>query len=180
MAVSPIIETARLRIEPFGERHLSERYVGWLNDPQVVRYSEQRFQTHTLESCLAYLQSFAGTPHYFWALIAKHGALGHIGNLNAYVEPRHGIADLGILIGERQAFRQGFGLEAWRAVCGYLFSSGVARKISAGCLAVNLPMSRIMKQAGMVPDGVRANHSLFEGKPVDIVHSALFVEDWQA
>lgn len=179
MAASTIIETARLRIEPFTERHLSERYVNWLNDPLVVRYSEQRFQIHTLESCRAYWQSFTDTPHYFWAVIAKDDTLGHIGNLNAYVDPRHGVADLGILIGERQAWGRGYGLEAWRAICGHLFGSGGIRKISAGCLSVNLPMARIMKQAGMVPDGVRASHSLFEGKPVDIVHVALFVEHWQ-
>lgn len=179
MAISPIIETARLRIEPFGERHLSERYVGWLNDPEVVRYSDQRFRTHTLESCRAYWQSFAATPHYFWAVIAEDKGLEHIGNLNAYVEPHHGVADLGILIGERQAWRQGYGLEAWLAVCGYLFSTGVARKISAGCLAANLPMTSMMNRAGMIPDGVRTGHALFEGKPMDIIHAALFVEQWR-
>ena len=178
MATSHILETPRLRLEPFAERHLSTRYVAWLNDPQVVRYSEQRFQTHTLESCRAYWQSYVDTPHCFWAIIAKEGALGHIGNINAYIEPNHGVADLGILIGERHALRQGFGSEAWSAVCAYLFSSGTARKISAGCLAANLPMTSIMKRAGMVPDGVRLDHYLFDGKPMDIVHSALFNGQW--
>jgi len=179
MAVSPIIESARLRIEPFAECHLSERYVGWLNDQQVVRYSEQRFRDHTLESCRTYWQSFADTPNYFWAIIAKDEALGHIGNLNAYVDLRHEVADLGILIGERGAWRRGYGLEAWRAACAYLFQNGIARKITAGCLANNVPMSRIMNRAGMVPDGVRTGHCLFEGRPVDVCHAALFIEHWR-
>lgn len=179
MAVSPLIETARLRIEPFGEGHLTERYVNWLNDPDVVRYSDQRFRRHTLKSCLGYWQSFAATPHFFWAVVAKDRMLGHIGNLSAYVDQYHGVADLGILIGERPAWRQGYGLEAWRAVCGYLFDSGVARKISAGCLAANLPMMSIMSRAGMVPDGVRIGHNLFEGRPMDIIHAAIFIDHWR-
>lgn len=179
MATSPILETARLRIEPFEERHIDERYVGWLNDPQVVRFSEQRFRTHTLDSCRHYWQSFADTPNYFWAMMAKERAPCHIGNLNAYVDLRQGVADLGILIGERETWGQGYGLEAWCAICHFLFDQEGIRKISAGCLSVNLAMVGIMKRAGMVPDGVRTNHHLFEGRPVDIVHAALFADQWR-
>ena len=47
-----ILETERLTLTPFNtERHLTERYVAWLSDPDVVRYSEQRHRTHTLASC---------------------------------------------------------------------------------------------------------------------------------
>jgi len=62
MAERPVLQTARLRMVPFSEAHLTTRYVGWLNDPEVVRYSEQRHQTHTIESCRSYLLSFSGTP----------------------------------------------------------------------------------------------------------------------
>ena len=43
-----VLETPRLRLEPFAEAHLTERYVRWLGDPAVMKYSEQRFRTHTL------------------------------------------------------------------------------------------------------------------------------------
>ena len=34
------ILTPRLRIEPFSASHLTERYVGWLNDAETMRFSE--------------------------------------------------------------------------------------------------------------------------------------------
>lgn len=173
-----MIETPRLRIVPFAEEHLTERYVGWLRDPEVVRYSSQRFGTHTLESCRAYMESFAGTPNHFWAIVARDPALGHIGNVNAYVSVPDQVADVGILVGERGAWGKGYGGEAWIAVCDHLLRAGGMRKVTAGTLEVNLPMLAVMERAGMVPDGRRARQSLFEGREVDVVHAALFADAW--
>src|SRR5512142_149833 len=91
MAACTPIDTPRLVIEPFAERHLTPKYAGWLNDPEVTRYSDQRFAVHTLESCRRYAESFDGTPNYFWAIVAKDPSLGHLGNINAYTDPLHGV-----------------------------------------------------------------------------------------
>jgi len=173
-----MIETPRLTIVPFGEAHLTERYVAWLNEPEVVRYSDQRFRTHTLESCRAYMESFRGTPNHFWAIVARDPALGHIGNLNAYVSTLHRVADVGIVVGERGAWGKGLGGEAWIAVCDHLLRAGGMRKVTAGTLEVNRPMLAIMERAGMVPDGRQVRQNLFEGREVDVVHAALFADAW--
>jgi RimJ/RimL family protein N-acetyltransferase len=168
------IRSERLTIVPFTEEHLTPRYVGWLNDPEVVRYSEQRFRTHTIESSRAYLESFAGTENLFLAVIADSDALGHIGNLTAYAD-RHGVVDVGILIGERSAWGQGYGSEAWQSLCRALLAGG-ARKITAGTLAVNHGMRTVMDRAGMVPDGRRVRQSTLDGEAVDVVYAALFAD----
>jgi RimJ/RimL family protein N-acetyltransferase len=168
-----VIETARLQIVPFSEAFLTDRYVGWLNDPQVTRYSEQRHRRHTLESCREYLESFRGTPHFFWAICEKPG-LEHIGNINAYVDERHQIADVGILIGERGAQGRGLGGEAWSAVCDFLLRSRGMRKVTAGTIEPNAPMLAVMKRAGMKADGRRPRHMLWEGREVDMIQAALF------
>ena len=174
MVQSRIIETARLRILPFSEEFLTPRYVNWLNDPEVVRYSEQRHRFHTLESCREYLKSFLATPNYFWAVITRDDELGHIGNMNAYVDVNNSLADVSILIGERKAWRKGYGSEAWIAVCNYLLKEENIRKITAGTLSVNTAMLGVMRHAGMVEDGRRIRHRLFEGSEVDVVYASLF------
>jgi RimJ/RimL family protein N-acetyltransferase len=40
-------------------------------------------------------------------------------------------------------------------------------------------MIAVMKRAGMVDDGRRIRQCVFEGEEVDIVHMALFQEDWK-
>jgi RimJ/RimL family protein N-acetyltransferase len=168
------IRSERLTIVPVTEEHLTSRYVGWLNDPEVVRYSEQRFKTHTMESCRAYLESFAGTENLFLAVMADSDALGHIGNMTAYVD-RYGVVDVGILIGERAVWGRGYGSEAWQSVCRALIDGG-ARKVTAGTLSVNQGMLAIMERAGMVPDGRRVRQCLIDGRDVDVIYAALFSE----
>lgn len=172
------ITTPRMRIIPFAEKHLSRRYVSWLNDPQVVGFSDQRFRTHTLESCRQYWESFVNSPHYFWAIIARDPALGHIGNMNAYVDVNHSLADVGIVIGEKSVWGKGYGLEAWIAVCDYLLRVAGMRKLTAGTLSVNTAMLRIMKRLGMAADGQRTRQCLWNGQEVDVIHGALFRDDW--
>lgn len=179
MARSPELRSARLVIVPFQERHLSERYVGWLNDRELMRFSEQRHKVHSFASCRAYWQSFSGTVHYFWAIEEVAEGLGHIGNINAYVDEWNKLADMGIMIGEVQAQGKGLGLEAWQAVIGFLFSGVGLRKISAGAMAENIAMLKLMKRSGMVADGVRKRHYLLDGKEMDILHMALFREEWR-
>lgn len=172
-----MIQTKRLLLSQFSEKHLTEQYVSWLNDSKLMRYSEQRYRLHTLETCRRYWQSFTGSPNFFWAIEETESGFGHIGNINAYIDTHNGLADLGIVIGNKQG--QGYGLEAWQAVCDFLFQKRGIRKISAGALAVNKPMLHLMQQAGMINDGIRKSHFIFEDTPVDVIHMAVFKEKIQ-
>jgi ribosomal-protein-alanine N-acetyltransferase len=179
VAQSADIRTARLLITPFGKRHLTERYIGWLNDPHLMRYSEQRHRKHTLESCGAYLLSFEGTPNYFWAIEEVAAGLGHIGNINAYVDVHNSVADVGTLIGEKQAANQHFGVEAWRGICRFLFEKIGIRKITAGTLAQNKAMTHLALRAGMTEDSRRRRHYFCDGRESDVVYFAAFANDWK-
>jgi ribosomal-protein-alanine N-acetyltransferase len=174
MADGEVIKTERLRIVPFSEVYLSPRYVSWLNDPEVVRYSEQRHKNHTLETCREYWQSFKDSPHFFWAITTIEGESEHIGNISAYIDEYNFNANVGILIGERGVWGKGYGLEAWMAVCHHLIHDLGIRKVAAGTLAVNKGMLRIMEKSGMVADGRWIRHCLVGGKEVDVVFAALF------
>jgi len=173
MANSSVIDTERLRIEPFSSEHLTERYVGWLSDQEVVKFSEQRYVKHTLDSCRAYWYSFSGTPNFFWALVVKDSEIGHVGNVTAYVDRSRSSADLGILVGERRVWNKGYGREAWLAVCRYLFEREDISRITAGTLVVNQAMLGIMRSAGMVRDEQRNGKSLYQGAEVDFYYGVL-------
>ncbi len=166
------LTTPRLRIVTFSEKHLTARYVSWLNDPEVVRYSEQRHKRHTLESCRAYFESFEGTPNMFLAIEKKEDGK-HIGNINVYFDTPNNTADMGIIIGEKAEWGRGYASEAWNAVISHLLATGI-RKITAGTMASNKAMLALMKKAGMVPDGTFNRQFLWEGDEIDMVHFAIF------
>ncbi|MBM3993196.1 MAG: GNAT family N-acetyltransferase [Planctomycetes bacterium] len=174
MASSRALETERLRIMPFAAAFLTEKYVGWLNDPEVVRFSEQRHRRHTMESCRDYWWSFENSPHFFWAITLRDGSAAHIGNITAHVDPPNRVADVGILIGERKVWGRNYGSEAWEAVCEYLLNDAGIRKVTAGTMADNHGMLGIMRKTGMVAEGRRLRQFLLDGREVDLVEAARF------
>lgn len=174
MAITDTIVTSRLVLSPFSEEYLTQRYVNWLNDPLVTRYSEQRHKTHTLNSCRTYWKSVDDSPNGFWAISQKNSDTSHIGNMTAHIDPANGVADLSILIGERSCWGQGFGLEAWTAVCSHLCSCAGVRKITAGTMAENQQMLTIMRRSGMHHEATLKRQFRFDGREVDAILMAFF------
>jgi RimJ/RimL family protein N-acetyltransferase len=168
------IDGLRLRLSPCTQEHVNASYIGWLNDPNVVKYSNQRFISHTPETCLHYLQSFADTNNRFYAI--KELATGQmLGTLTVYANLHHQTADIGILIGATQHWGQGLGQEAFELAMRALASTGQIRKITAGTMACNVGMVKIMERSGMHLEATRKAQELLDGQPVDILYFAKFV-----
>ncbi len=165
------IITERLKIIPFSEKFLTAKYVGWLNDKETMKFSDQRFYTHSLKSCREYFLSFTNSRNSFWAITYENG---HVGNMTVYKDVLHNVADISIMVGERSLWGKGIGLEAWNGMCNFLFQTDSVRKITAGTLEVNFGMLSIMKKSNMQPDGIRIKHCLIDGRAVDMIHMALF------
>ena len=170
-----MITTARLRLRPFQAGDINATYLSWLNDPAVMRFSNQRFRTHTAESSAAYLASFSGTRNSF-LLIEQRSDGRPIGTATVYRSPQHGTADIGLMVGNRQCWGQGYGREAWQAVLEALLKEPGIRKVTGGTARPNEAMVRIMEQSGMELEAVRARQELIEGQPVDLLYYARFAE----
>jgi len=169
------LSSPRLVIEPFDQACVCEEYLGWLNDPEVVRFSNQRFRVHTAASARDYIASFGGTSHSFLGIrLAATGRM--IGTMTAYVAGEHGTADLGLLIGDRASWGQGYGLEAWNSLMSHLFASRRLRKITGGAVRPNVGMLRIMQRSGMHLEAVRSRQEMVEGLAQDVLYFARFLD----
>lgn len=177
MSLLSEIRTQRLLIVPFSESHLTDRYVSWLNNPEIVRYSEQRHRKHDIATCRAYFETMVESDNFFCAIEEICGRRNHIGNVSVTVDRPNCLADISIMIGERSAWGKGIGFEAWNAVLEALFRREGLRKVTAGTVTPNQAMIRIMKKSGMRPDGRRTAHYLIEGKSVDVVYYAKFADE---
>lgn len=160
-------------IESFTLADLTDTYVDWLNDREVTRFSNQRFREHSRNSSLDYLRSFDGGPNLFLS-VKTLADKRPIGTMTAYISVPHGTADIGIMIGERSSWGRGYGLEAWNILLQWLLEQPTLRKATAGTLACNKGMLRIMERSGMSPDGVRRAQEIVEGEPQDILYYARF------
>lgn len=165
--MTPTISTNRLSLRPLTKATV--RQVAWLNDPQVVRYSEQRHDSHGLRSQLRFVDNFSGSSHLWGIYLAANG--DHIGNLTARHDAKNNVADVGILIGETKCWGLGMGAEAWKAACIWLLdpNCGKVRKLEAGCMRANEAMVKIIQKSGFTEEGERKSHFLLDGQPIGML-----------
>jgi RimJ/RimL family protein N-acetyltransferase len=174
--MAPTLTGKSVRLVPFSPRHITGRYVGWLNDPEVVRFSELRHRPHTRQSCLRYLRSIREGGHCFWAIVASGPPLHHVGNIAAYVDRPNRLAEVSILIGERTVWGHGLGSAAWSLVVDWLLGAGGMRKVVAGTMTANKAMLRVMERSGMTLETRHSRHFLLDGEETDVVFGARYRE----
>jgi len=169
----PEVFDGPIKITHFCDIHLTSKYVSWLNDPEVVRYSEQRHSTHTLKKCRDYLVSQLQSDNYFLAIEHQSNLLGHIGNIGVTVDRHNNIADLAIMIGDKRAWGKGLGSHAWKVVIKMLLDTLNFRIVTAGTLEVNAAMIKLMTNSGMRIDGIFPRRFLWEGSEVGLVMASI-------
>jgi len=141
--MTPSLRSSRLILHAHSPALVTQEHVDWLNDKDLMRYSEQRHREHTLRTQLDYVRD--ESPQRKLWLIRCEGV--DIGTLAAYVDENNKRCDLGILIGRREYHGQGFAAEAWTAVINYFFDNGL-NKIECGCQDDNWPMRRLATTTG--------------------------------
>lgn len=170
----PEVRNGDVRLTDFTAHHLTERYVSWLNDPDVVRYSEQRHRTHTLDSCESHLCEKVYSDDYFLAIeVGGHGPGHHVGNMGISVDLKNSVADLSIMVGAKEYWGTGVGYRAWCMAIHTLFDRLDFRLITAGTMYVNEPMRKLFKRSNMQIDAVLPERFLWEGVLVDLVVASI-------
>jgi ribosomal-protein-alanine N-acetyltransferase len=167
------LEGKMVRVRPLAASDLSNTYIGWLNDPVTVRFSNQRFIQHDHQSVRTYFDSFKGSKNVFLAIEDKHNNM-LIGTMTIYVQHNHNTADVGILLGDKARWGKGYGRDAWCMVIDWLINTRGLRKVTAGTLSCNYGMIKLMGFAGMHLEATRHAQEIVDGQPQDIHYFARF------
>ena len=155
-----------LVIRTFRPDDICIEYIGWLNDTSVMRFSNQRFLTHTRQTCERYLEGFQNTTNQFLAILNDQDVL--VGTMTLYFQDMHGTVDLGIMIGPEHSGK-GIGTRAWLTVVTFLEEDKNIRKITAGCASSNTSMIRLAEKSGMALEGRRVQQEIHDEVAVDIL-----------
>lgn len=161
----PSLTSKRLLLVPLKpDKAVAATMVGWLNNPETMKYSEQRHKKHTIRSQMSYIRK----TKLLWGIYMIN-RVALIGSISAHYDDHNSVANIGIMIGNNEARGYGYGYEAWETVCNSLAHSGV-RKVEAGCMAINRPMMCICSHYGMVEEGRQEDHFMIGDDTCDLVH----------
>jgi RimJ/RimL family protein N-acetyltransferase len=164
---------SKVVLRPFAAADITDDYRVWLNDPEVVKYSNQRFVSHTLESCRRYYEGFAGSANLFVSIRSTVDGTA-IGTMTAYASPHHQTVDIGIMIGRRSVWGSGMGQDAWNTLLNWFIDERRVRKVTAGTMRCNAPMVKLMERSEMTLEAVRPQQELLDGVPQDMLYYGKF------
>ena len=168
------LQSKKVVIRQFREEDITKEYLSWLNDKKLMQYSNQRFLNHNLKTSLNYLNGFKNTNNNFFAIINRDNKK-LIGTMTSYFFKEHKTVDVGILIGDKSISGQGYGKESWKLYLDYLSVQKNIRKITAGTVACNISMLKLIEFSDMVPDGKRKNHEIVNNKLYDVLYFAKYI-----
>ena len=172
------LQSDRLVFRPLSLVYLTERYVSWLNNPEVYKYLETG-GNYTLEILKDYLIEVEQKKMLFWGIHIKHTG-EHIGNIKIDpVNRRHGLGEYGILMGEPSQWGKGYAKEASQRILDYCFAIQNLRKITLGVVSTNTAAVHLYKSLNFEIEGVFKKHGYYQGEYADVFRMALFNPKWQ-
>lgn len=139
----------RVTLVPFGPDRITDRYVAWLNDPEVNAYSRRKGMRTTAEDAGRYLDSLRVDEHVLAILMGDE----HVGNVKfGPVDWQNACADISILIGERAAWGRGIGAEAIYLVSRHLLTEVGLNRVHAD--SFNPAFLKLVDKLGWRIEGV--------------------------
>ena len=171
LVMTLVLQSSKVVLRSFERSDITDEYIGWLNNSYITRFSNQKFLRHTVSTCEEYLESIRLPSHFLLIMSPDMVALG---TSTIHVNVHHKTADIGLLIGN-QRWGQGFGTESVRLMIEYISNELDIRKITAGTLALNLGMRKVLLKNGMVEEAVRRDQEIIDVIPTDMIYYSLFI-----
>jgi RimJ/RimL family protein N-acetyltransferase len=138
---------------------VTQAYIDWMNDPEVVQFTESRFSSHSFDSISKYVEACNQDPDVFlFGIFDKETDL-HIGNIKlGPINHKHSLGDIGIIIGRKEFWGKGMATEAICLMSNFAFAEVILHKLTAGCYSTNLGSARAFEKAGFILEGIRSKH----------------------
>ncbi len=159
----PILETERLRLTPLAEADAAQIFP-LMRDAEVMAFWDmpETDDPDLIDAIVAgQVEAMAAGAACFWAMrtLADEQFVG-VCDLSE-IDRRHHRAEVGFMLG-RDAWGQGYALEAMQAVLAYAASSGLRRLLARTHLG-NRRSDSLLEKLGFQEEGLLRGHVLRDG-----------------
>ena len=174
----PLLVGERLYLRGLVDSDAEGRYPAWLNDQETCAGNSHAVFPYGIYQAAAYIREVQTSRDALVLAIVASADDRHIGNIALQnIHPIHRSADLAILVGEREYWGQGYGLEAARLLCRHGFVALNLQRIQCGTYESNVAMQKLALALGMRQEGVRRRAAYKSGAYVNVVEYGLLREE---
>lgn len=179
--LEPLLKGKLIRLRKLERRDLTERYVAWLNDPEVNEHLFAGRRPATMNSLNEYFESNSANPNVVMFAILDGESGIHIGNvkLDMYDDWSR-VVDFGLMIGEKRFWGHGIAQEAARLTTAWAFERWNAHKITLGVSSGNPAAAKFCENAGFKIEGRQRSQIRERGGYADKIVMGMLLEDLPA
>jgi RimJ/RimL family protein N-acetyltransferase len=158
-----------------------ERNTGWLNDREVMRFLGGRYPW-SLTAEENWLRERTAKPLSYenvgFGIETKDGR--HIGNCGIHeASPETRGASVGIMIGEKDCWGQGFGTDAMRTMLQFGFEEMNLHRIELDVYAFNERARASYRKCGFVDEACKRKEVFREGRYLDVITMSVLRREWE-
>ena len=145
-------------------------YVNWMNDSEINKYLESRYEVHSLSSIKTFVEAMRSEKSNFLFGIFCNKTSLHIGNIKlGPIDYRYMRSEIGLIVGNRNFWGKGIATEAISAICKFASEELKLRKVEAGCYSSNIGSKKAFEKAGFEVEGILREHFYCNGKSEDSI-----------
>ena len=147
----------------------NKTYLSWLEDREVNKYLETRWNQHNIESIKKHVKELNKSKNNIILAIEDNKSKKHIGNIKlGPINFHHKTSEISYFIGEKIFWGNGSGTEAVSLLTKYAFKELNMEFLLAGVYESNKGSSSLLKKSGYVLQGRFKKQLInFEGKRED-------------
>ena len=172
----PLLRGHRVTLRPPDESDPA-RFVEWFADTEATRYLAQRFGMALFQEEEFFKRMGESKDDVLWMVEAEDRPIGNTGIHSIdWVNAR---AMTGTFIGDKSAWRKGYGGEAMRLRTEYAFLQLNLHKLTSSAILENEPSRRALLRAGYREVGIEREHVFREGRWHDHWLCEVLRSDWE-
>ena len=172
----PVLAGSAVTLRPPDDSD-AQRFVDWFADLEVTRYLQRRAGVGLLQEQGLLKKIGESETDVIWMIEAEGRPIGATGIHQ--IDWLHAHASTGTVIGDKSAWRKGYGSEAMRLRTDYAFRQLNLHKLSSSAFMENEPSKRALLKAGYTETGVEREHYFREGRWHDQRTCELLRDDWE-
>lgn len=155
---------AGISLRKFKASDITPVYLGWLNDKEYMKYSNQKHSVHTKETSTQYLNSFENSSNFF--LSVEDSKSEFLGTCTVYYDSHNHHANIGVLVSPDNS-NKGIGKLVFRILLTQLPIHIKINKIVAGTCELNSRMISVIENSGMRLEYRAPKEFLLDGEYLD-------------
>jgi RimJ/RimL family protein N-acetyltransferase len=155
-----------IKLIPFTEEMISDKYLSWFNNPEICRYTSHCRYPMTKSNAIKYCQSI-NSPYsssIVWAIMFQGN---HVGNIAlTSIDKLNNSAEIAIIIGEEVRSR-GIGTKVVAKIIEHAFNRLNINRVWLGTSSENIKMQKVATNVGMKIEGVLEKALFINGEYSD-------------